>query len=131
MRRAEFSELSKVGVAWTMHELCEMAELVDEGEAKFGVKKKPWWPFIPLTNYVVPLLHVLISTGNGILGSFRDWVNDKIKCLNKQEIRTRCAVVTAEHKIVDLVAKHDGWMASAAGKKMTSLQGLFTEEKTR
>jgi len=30
-----------------------------KGEPMLGVKvkQKPWWPFIPLSNYMIPLLH--------------------------------------------------------------------------
>ena len=63
-----------------MSGLCKMAELVDGGEPKMGVKTKPWWQFIPLTNFIIPLLHVLIGVGNDVLDSFRDCVNDEVEC---------------------------------------------------
>jgi hypothetical protein len=42
-----------------------MQELVIRGteaetkkrEPMLGVKQKPWWPFIPFSNYMIPLLH--------------------------------------------------------------------------
>ena len=43
-----------------------------------GVKKKPWWLFILLPNYLVPLLHCLIGIGNQLLAKFRAIINEHI-----------------------------------------------------
>jgi hypothetical protein len=29
----------------------------NKGDPVLGVKKKPWWLFIPLAHYMVPLIH--------------------------------------------------------------------------
>jgi hypothetical protein len=44
---------------WTMEDLasCRMNAESNNSGLKLGVKQRPWWPFIPLTNYVSPLLH--------------------------------------------------------------------------
>jgi hypothetical protein len=42
----------------------------ESGNPQLGVNKKPWWQFIPLENYVVPLLHMLIKIGNQMLARF-------------------------------------------------------------
>ncbi len=36
---------------WTMEEYCRLGDEAEKqkGEPKLGVKKKPWWPFIPVT----------------------------------------------------------------------------------
>ncbi len=45
---------------WTMDELVRLGTEVEKrtkGEPELGVKQKPWWPFIPLSNYMIPILH--------------------------------------------------------------------------
>jgi hypothetical protein len=44
---------------WTMEELVirGMEAETKIGDPQLGVKQKPWWPFIPLSNYMTPLLH--------------------------------------------------------------------------
>jgi hypothetical protein len=52
-----------------------MQELVIRGteaetkkrEPMLGVKQKPWWPFIPFSNYMIPLLHCEIGIGYQML----------------------------------------------------------------
>ncbi len=43
---------------WDMESLLECGTIAEQrnAEPKLGVKEKPWWPFIPVTNYVSPLL---------------------------------------------------------------------------
>lgn len=47
-----------------MEELLCVAKEVGDGKPKMGMKKKLWWPFIPLENVIVPLLHVMIGVVN-------------------------------------------------------------------
>jgi len=121
MCRTMFDKLEHRDTMWTMEELLKIADEVNGGKAKFGVKKRPWWPFIPLENYMIPLLHVLIGLGNDLLDSFLDWVNEELECLDQQEIMTKRAMLTAEHKILDTTAERDVWNGTLDGKRLKSL----------
>ncbi len=73
---------------WTMEELSMLgdeAEKGQKGEPKLGVKKKSWWPFIPVTHYMVPLLHCEIRIGNQLLDMLRDIINKHLKNLTRTE----------------------------------------------
>ena len=121
----------KAGEMWTMAELLRVAQEVDGGTPKHGVKSKPWWPFIPLENYVIPLLHLLIGIGNDLLQSFRDWVNEEIECLDHQEVLTRRAVRDTKHKIVDTIADRDEWDAAPRGKNLASVKRKIAARMTK
>jgi len=64
-----FSKLDQHVEMWMMVEFLKVVDGVNDGRAKFGVKKKAWWPCIPLENYMTPILHVLIGPGNDLLYS--------------------------------------------------------------
>ena len=71
-------ELSAVKM-WTMTEYCRLgdkAERRGKGETKLGVKQKPWWDSIPITHYMVPLLHCIIGVGNQLLDMLQDIINE-------------------------------------------------------
>ena len=70
--------MDKNSKMWTMDELvrCEIIAESTNGEPKLGIKQQPWWPFIPLTNYVTPLLHYEIGIGNVLLEWLRDIINE-------------------------------------------------------
>ena len=108
---------------WTMEELLKMASKIDGGKPQMGIKKEPWWPFIPLSHYVVPLLHVLIGIGNDLLDGFRDWVNDEVESLDHQEVRTRRVVQRADHRIIDTIAERDDWDDTPDGMLLKQLKG--------
>jgi hypothetical protein len=43
---------------------CGMNAESSNKEPLLGIKQQPWWPFIPLSNYMTPLLHCKIRIGN-------------------------------------------------------------------
>jgi hypothetical protein len=59
--RAQF--LDKESEMWTTEDLVSSGTIVENSnnEPQLRVKQRPWWPFIPLTNYVYPLLHCEIG----------------------------------------------------------------------
>ncbi len=61
-------------------------------ELQLGVKQRPWWPFIPLTNYVSPLLHCEIGIGNNIFELFCDIINEHIEIYAPGEESIRLAI---------------------------------------
>jgi hypothetical protein len=66
---------------WTMDEYvrCGLIAKSNNDEPQLGVKQRPWWTFIPLTNYVSPLLHCEIGVGNVIFELLRDIINEFIE----------------------------------------------------
>ncbi len=66
---------------WTMDELVWRGIIAEStnDEPQLGIKQRPWWPFIPLTNYVSPLLHYEIGIGNVIFELLRDIINEHIE----------------------------------------------------
>ncbi len=66
---------------WTMEELVirGMKAETKKGDPQLGVKQKPWWPFILLSNYMTPLLHCEIGIGNQMLEKLRDIINEYIE----------------------------------------------------
>ena len=73
--------MEKNSEMWTMIELvwCGIIGESINGEPKLGIKQRPWWLFIPLTNYVSTLLHCEIGIGNVIFELLRDIINEHIE----------------------------------------------------
>ena len=74
---------------WTMEEYCRLGDEAEKqkGEPKLGVKKKPWWPFIPVSHFMVPHLHCEIGIGNQLLDMLRDIINEHLKNMTRTEER--------------------------------------------
>ncbi len=64
----------------TMWMIEEMVRLGKETKSKkeepqLGIKQQPWWPFIPISNYMVTLLHCEIGIKNQLLDKLHDIIN--------------------------------------------------------
>jgi hypothetical protein len=72
-----------------MEEYCRLGDEAEKqkGEPNLGVKKKPWWPFIPVSHFMVPLLHCEIGIGNQLLDMLRDIINKHLENMTHTEER--------------------------------------------
>jgi hypothetical protein len=104
---------------WTMDELvrCGKDAETRQGDPLLGVKKKPWWPFIPLGNYMVPLLHCLIGIGNQLLEKLRTIIHEYIASYSPGEEAIRDSIPALQNIIADTAKERDEWDESAEGGK--------------
>ena len=105
MSAKEFRDLAKRGERWTFEAMNLLVR--QAGDTVKGCKEDAWWQFIPVENFLVPLLHTLIGIGNAIFGHFKDMINDKIECLDPKEISVRQKVIQCEEAIQINVAKRE------------------------
>ena len=54
-----------------------------KGADRLGVKCKPYWDFIPVRNYTIPLLHILIGVFNDVDDYLIDLVSSHIIRVNR------------------------------------------------
>jgi hypothetical protein len=109
---------------WTMEEYCRLGDEAEKrkGEPKLGVKKKPWWPFIPVSHYMVPLLHCEIGIGNQLLDMLRDIINEHLENMTRTEERMRASIPILNKIISKTTTKRDLWDASDDGKLLKKLK---------
>ena len=69
---------NEVGQPRTIKKLVELAKQNLRGPMRMGVKFEPYWPFIPVENYAVPLLHIIIGVFNDIIDHFTFKVDSSI-----------------------------------------------------
>lgn len=97
-----------------------------------GVKTRVWWDFIPISHYVVPLLHCLIGVGNDILNKFRRIVADEIECLPEEEVEAIKAFRDAGDKVKRIKEELTMFKnAQDKGKEMKSLEGKIGRRQSR
>jgi len=100
---------------WTTEELVirGIEAETKKGEPKLGVKQKPWWPFIPISNYMIPLLHCKIGIGNQMLEYIESYTP------GKESIQSSIPVL--KQIITDTAKQRDGWDESDDGKNRKTL----------
>ena len=86
-----------------------------------GVKKKPWWPFILITENMIPLLHCMIGVGNQLLDMLRDIINEHIETYVPGEEAIQRAIPALKQVIKETTAMRDSWDLSDNGKQLKTL----------
>ena len=102
---------------WIMDDLvsCGINVKSNNNEPKLGVKQQPWWPFIPLTNYVSLLLHCDTGIGNLIFELLRDIINEHIEIYTPGEESIQLAVPELKQIITITAKQRDEWDDSPNG----------------
>jgi hypothetical protein len=111
------------GTMWTMEEMVRLGKEAEhkKGKLQLGIKQQPWWPFIPISNYMVPLLHCEIGIGNQLLDKLHDIMNKHIKQYGPTEELMQSSIPVLKNIISQTVMLRDAWDASADGKQLKAL----------
>jgi hypothetical protein len=87
------------GQAWTIESLGIHLEKLNDGtlnkkipQEVRGVTAKVMFDAVPLKNWIVPVLHICIGIGNGILKRFLDFVDKRIENLPEPLIELRLLI---------------------------------------
>jgi hypothetical protein len=94
---------------------CGKDAVTRQGDPLLGVKHKPWWPFIPLGNYVVPLLHCLIGIGNQLLEKLQAIIHEHIALFSPGKEAIRASIPVLQNIIANMAKERDEWDDSAEG----------------
>jgi hypothetical protein len=76
-------------------EVCRNKKLKSKG----GVNSDPWWTFIPIENFILPFLHILIGFFHNSFDRFRAIISNKIEYISPKEADLRKSIVALEEKI--------------------------------
>lgn len=68
----------------------------DEEPYGLGVCENPMFPFIPIQNILIPLLHLVLGLGNDVMNFFRDFIEERIEPLLPEEEEARSMAIAAE-----------------------------------
>eukprot|EP00592_Proboscia_alata_P026337 CAMPEP_0194450808 /NCGR_PEP_ID=MMETSP0176-20130528/130941_1 /TAXON_ID=216777 /ORGANISM="Proboscia alata, Strain PI-D3" /LENGTH=135 /DNA_ID=CAMNT_0039278151 /DNA_START=585 /DNA_END=992 /DNA_ORIENTATION=- len=100
-----------------MKSLRAMAESTKTNAERLGVKIKPYLDFIPMSNFVIPVLHSQINLGNDVLYSLLDYAADNIESISSEEQVTRNSYLTIDNSIAQFVTKRNDWDISNEGRQ--------------
>jgi hypothetical protein len=109
---------------WAVKDLvsCGMNAESNNSKPKLRVKHQPWWPFIPLTHYVSPLLYCEIGIGNAIFELLRDIVNEHIEKYLPGKESIRLSIPTLKGIIASTAKQHNEWDDSPDGNIWMTLK---------
>ena len=106
----------------TIEAILELAlDKTKKGADRLGVKCKPYWDFIPVRNYTIPLLHILIGVFNDVDDYLIDLVDSHIIPVKAAEQKIRDDIKGMDDKIQPLMQTVNAWKQTAEGKERSKL----------
>jgi hypothetical protein len=105
-----------VGEPWTIDKIHEVRlnvaenNLVQTAENIRGCTAAPLFDAVPVENFIVPVLHILIGIGNALIDSFLDWIEERVEVVTQPEIVMRNAVIFAEVHYNRLQNEYNRWL---------------------
>ncbi len=118
------------GELWTLDKIAAIREQVDRNEIPEepqhirGCTQLPLFDSVPIQNYIVPVLHILIGVGNALVNTLYEFVDERIEKLPEQLIVARNNINTAQINLDDAQADYDDWMQNDG----ISLSGYMLEK---
>ncbi len=85
-------------------------------------KQKPWWPFIPVSHYMIPLLHCMIGIGNQLLDVLRDIINEYLENMTLTKEKIRASIPLLKQIIAETAANRDLWDDADDGKSLKTIR---------
>jgi len=104
--------------------LNEMADSDKKGAKRMGVKRRSYFPWIPLKNYILPILHLCIGLGNDVIDYFGFLVEWRLTKLSDEEKRWKNRVDELNVLIPNQQKVVNDWKAGNHGKRRTALMAL-------
>jgi hypothetical protein len=107
-----------------MEDLVSSGTIVENSndEPQLGMKQRPWWPFILLTNYVPPLLHCEIGIGNVLLELLWDLINIHIEIHASGDQSIQLVIPALKQIIASTATQWDKWDNSVDGNNWKTVK---------
>jgi len=118
------AQLSEVKM-WTVEEYCRLGEEAERrgtSKTKLGVKQKPWWDFISITPYMVPLLHCMIGDVKQLLDMLRDIINEHLENMTRTEEKIRASIPLLKKIVAETAVNRNSFDDSDDGKLLKKLK---------
>jgi hypothetical protein len=75
-----------------------------------GCTKVPLIDAVPIENYILSILHIIIGVGNSLLNVFHEWIEWRVEKLTQGEVTHRNTVAYAEVKVRCEKEKFEKWL---------------------
>jgi len=105
-----------IGEPWTIEKILDIRRNVEENnlcevpENIKGCTAKPLFDAVPVCNYILSILHIIIGIGNSLVDGLFEWVEERIEKLTDPEIQARNSVLFAEVQYERLKEDYDHWL---------------------
>jgi hypothetical protein len=105
------------GESWTLEKINGIRDKVADGllsdkepsDIK-GVTKQPLFDAIPIQNYIVSVLHIIIGMRDTMTDGIIEWLESRVEKLQKAEIEARNRIIYATIQLEEDQKKLEVWL---------------------
>jgi hypothetical protein len=119
------------GPEWTVEKIFEIRHnvakngLAEKPDKIFGCTHSPLFDSVPIKNYIVSVLHIIIGLGNSLVDILFVWVEWRIEKLTPAEVTNLHSMMYAEVQLVQAKGKYEHWVDNEG----ITLASKITEKK--
>ena len=73
----------------TLGVLTKVFAKADIASTQKGCTNPPLFDAVPVSNFVVPILHLEIGVGNKMLDTFMEWIDERVELITDEERQAR------------------------------------------
>jgi hypothetical protein len=118
LSKAEWSVKDhELGDPWTIEGLNRVCDDIECGSLNKnkpqdvrGVTMRPLFDAIPINNYVLSVLHIIIGIGNSLVDFMFEWIESRVEQLTNDEVAARNSVLYAMIKHEDAKGIYETWI---------------------
>ena len=75
-----------------------------------GVTNRPLIDAIPVSNYILPILHIIIGMGNSLVDAFLEWIEERIEVLDVRQLQAQLTIMYATVLHDTASAEYESWL---------------------
>jgi hypothetical protein len=106
----------QLGEPWTIEKIYNIRRNVTQNsmpetpETIMGCTDKPLFDAVPVCNYILSILHIIIGIGNSLVGSVFEWIEERVEKMTAEEIEARNSVLFAEVQHDRAKEEYNHWL---------------------
>jgi hypothetical protein len=103
------------GELWTIDKIYDIRQQVEDGTLTEipqnikGCTEKPLIDSVPIENFILSILHIIIGVGNAFVDAFLEWIEERVEQLHPDEIGARNRCLYAQIQFENAQEAHDKW----------------------
>lgn len=104
------------GGAWTIEKIYEIRQKVKDGllsetpQNIRGCTEIPLIDAVPIENFILSVLHIVIGVGNSLVDAFLEWIEERVEQLQPEEVLARNKCLYAQIQFENAKKDRENWM---------------------
>lgn len=105
-----------IGESWSIEKIREIRRQVtennlsDKPENIKGCTKNPLFDAVPVCNYILLVLHIIIGIGNTLIDGLFEWVEERVEVLPNEVVEARNSVLFGAVHHQRLTEDYEDWL---------------------